>query len=178
MVRRAAERGALVLEVLSLRTRWRAGTASRPCLIGRSTQMERVRRARQDPGGAPADVLIYGETGTGKELVAAACTTTASGARGNFVPSTAAACRKPWSTARSSVMRPVPSPAPASGAIGKVEHASGGTLFLDEIESMPLAVQIKLLRALQERSIERLGSNTAIPIDCRVIAASKEDLRS
>jgi two-component system C4-dicarboxylate transport response regulator DctD len=60
--------------------------------------------------------------------------------------------------------------------IGKIEHASGGTLFLDEIESMPMAMQIKLLRVLQERVLERLGSNTLIPIDCRVIAATKTDL--
>ena len=62
--------------------------------------------------------------------------------------------------------------------VGKFEHAHGGTLFLDEIESMPLAVQVKLLRALQERSIERIGSNKAIPFDCRVVAASKDDLKS
>ena len=60
--------------------------------------------------------------------------------------------------------------------IGKLEHASGGTLFLDEIESMPMAMQIKLLRVLQERVLERLGSNTLIPIDCRVVAATKVDL--
>jgi two-component system C4-dicarboxylate transport response regulator DctD len=62
--------------------------------------------------------------------------------------------------------------------VGKFEHAHQGTLFLDEIESMPMSVQIKFLRALQERSIERLGTNKAIPIDCRVIAASKEDLKA
>ena len=61
--------------------------------------------------------------------------------------------------------------------IGKVEHANEGTLFLDEIESMPMAVQIKFLRVLQERMLERLGSNTAVPVDCRVVAATKEDLR-
>ena len=61
--------------------------------------------------------------------------------------------------------------------IGKVEYASGGTLFLDEVESMPMAMQIKLLRVLQERVIERLGSNQLIPVSCRVVAASKEDLK-
>ena len=64
------------------------------------------------------------------------------------------------------------------GRVGKLEYAHGGTLFLDEIESMPMGVQIKFLRALQERSIERIGSNKAIPIDCRVVAASKDDLKS
>jgi two-component system, NtrC family, C4-dicarboxylate transport response regulator DctD len=62
--------------------------------------------------------------------------------------------------------------------VGKLEHAHGGTLFLDEIESMPMAVQVKFLRALQERSIERIGSNKPISFDCRVVAASKEDLES
>ena len=61
--------------------------------------------------------------------------------------------------------------------IGKFEFANGGTLFLDEIESMSLDVQVKLLRMLQERIVERLGGNQSIPLDIRVIAATKEDLR-
>jgi two-component system C4-dicarboxylate transport response regulator DctD len=62
--------------------------------------------------------------------------------------------------------------------IGKFEHAEGGTVFLDEIESMPLSLQVKLLRVLQERTIERLGSNTPIPLNIRVIAATKVDLKA
>ena len=65
----------------------------------------------------------------------------------------------------------------ARARIGKLEHADGGTLFLDEVESMPLSAQIKLLRVLQERTLERLGSNKTIPIDCRVVAATKVDLK-
>ncbi|HJV62876.1 MAG TPA: sigma-54 dependent transcriptional regulator, partial [Albitalea sp.] len=64
----------------------------------------------------------------------------------------------------------------AKRRIGKIEHAQGGTLLLDEIESMPLPFQVKLLRVLQERKLERLGSNEEIPIDVRVIAATKVDL--
>lgn len=60
--------------------------------------------------------------------------------------------------------------------IGKIEHANGGTLFLDEIEGMPSGMQVKLLRVLQERTIERLGANQLIPVNYRVIAATKEDL--
>src|SRR4029453_13367916 len=60
--------------------------------------------------------------------------------------------------------------------IGKIEYANGGTLFLDEIESMPLSVQVKLLRSLQDRSIERVGTNKPISVDCRVVAASKANL--
>jgi two-component system C4-dicarboxylate transport response regulator DctD len=60
--------------------------------------------------------------------------------------------------------------------IGRLEYANGGTLLLDEIESMPLSLQVKLLRALQEHTIERLGSNREIPIDARIVAATKDDL--
>ena len=62
--------------------------------------------------------------------------------------------------------------------VGKLEHASGGTLFLDEIDSMPTSTQGKLLRALQERTVERLGSNRSVSVDLRPIAASKLDLRA
>ena len=65
----------------------------------------------------------------------------------------------------------------SSQRIGKFEYANGGTLFLDEIESMPAVLQVKLLRVLEERSIERLGSNRSIPLDIRVIAATKVDLQ-
>jgi two-component system C4-dicarboxylate transport response regulator DctD len=57
-----------------------------------------------------------------------------------------------------------------------MEYADGGTLFLDEIESMPMGVQVKMLRALQERVVERVGANKPIPVDCRVVAAAKADL--
>jgi sigma54-dependent transcription regulator len=65
----------------------------------------------------------------------------------------------------------------AKRRIGKIEHAEGGTLFLDEIESMPMQMQIKLLRVLQERVVERLGSNQAVQVNARVVAATKADLR-
>jgi two-component system C4-dicarboxylate transport response regulator DctD len=73
-------------------------------------------------------------------------------------------------------MSRAPSPA-QKRRIGKFEFANGGTLFLDEIESMSLDVQVKLLRMLQERVVERLGGNQLIPLDIRIIAATKEDLR-
>ena len=60
--------------------------------------------------------------------------------------------------------------------IGRIEHADGGTLFLDEVESLPLAQQVKLLRVLQEKTLERLGSNKSIQVDLRVISAAKPDL--
>ncbi len=60
--------------------------------------------------------------------------------------------------------------------IGKLEYANGGTVFLDEIETMPMALQVKLLRVLQERRLERLGANEGVELDCRIVAASKADL--
>ena len=61
--------------------------------------------------------------------------------------------------------------------VGKIEYANQGTLFLDEIESLPLGLQVKLLRVLQERTLERLGSNASHPVTCRVVAATKTDLK-
>jgi two-component system C4-dicarboxylate transport response regulator DctD len=177
VVRRAAEKRRLVLEVMSLRHQLEGWQGVKATLIGRSTQMERVRTLVRTLAAAPADVVIYGETGTGKDLVARCLHDHGLRRRGNFVPVNCGGL--PETLVDSEIFGH--EAGSFTGAtrrrIGKFEHANGGTLFLDEIESMPLPVQAKLLRALQDRSIERLGSNDAVPIDCRVIAASKEDLR-
>ena len=73
-------------------------------------------------------------------------------------------------------MRRAHLPVRLKSVLEKIEHANSGTLFLDEIEGMPSGMQVKLLRVLQERTIERLGANQLIPVNCRVIAATKEDL--
>ena len=126
--------------------------------------MQQVRRTVMTLADTSADVLIYGETGTGKELVAR-CLHDHSERRRTALR--AAQLRRParerWPKASCSATRPAPSPAPTGVRVGKFEYANGGTLFLDEIESMPMAVQIKLLRALQERCIERIGSQQAHP---------------
>jgi two-component system C4-dicarboxylate transport response regulator DctD len=131
---------------------------------------ERIRHI----GPVPVDVLIHGATGTGKEVVARHLHD-ASGRAGPFV---AVNCGALPETVFESEMFGHEAGAYRRGKrrIGKLEHASGGTLFLDEIESMPLALQVKLLRALQERQIERLGGNQLIPLDLRVVAAAKTDL--
>ena len=139
--------------------------------------MERVRQLVRTLAAAPADVVIYGETGTGKDLVARCLHDHSERRRGNFVPVNCGGL--PETLVDSEIFGH--EVGAFTGAtrrrIGKFEHANGGTLFLDEIESMPMAVQVKLLRALQDRSIERIGSNEAVAVDCRVIAASKEDLQ-
>ncbi|MBP2315717.1 sigma-54-dependent transcriptional regulator [Azospirillum soli] len=177
VVRRALEKRRLTLEVRDLREKLRNRRSIDARLIGNSPAMERVRRLIADLGDSAADVLIHGETGTGKELVAR-CLHDASPRRtGNFVAVNCGGL--PESLIDSEIFGHEAGAFTGAGKrrIGKIEHANGGTLFLDEIESMPMPMQIKLLRVLQERTLERLGSNTAIPVDCRVIAATKVDLR-
>jgi two-component system C4-dicarboxylate transport response regulator DctD len=176
VVRRALERRRLVLEVRQLRQQLQHRDSLEQQLIGRAPNMQQLRQTLLGLASSAADVLIHGETGTGKELVAR-CLHEASGRQGgNFV---AVNCGGLPDTLFDSEMFGSEAGAYTGAGkrrIGKIEHASGGTLFLDEIESMPMAMQIKLLRVLQERVVERLGSNQLIPIDCRVVAATKVDL--
>jgi two-component system C4-dicarboxylate transport response regulator DctD len=138
--------------------------------------MQAVRRLVEALAPTGVDILIHGETGCGKEVVARAIHA-ASGRRGPFVAINCGAL--PESVFESEVFGHEAGAftGAAKRRIGRIEHACGGTLFLDEIESMPLALQVKLLRVLQERVVERLGSNTGIAVDCRVVAATKEDLK-
>jgi two-component system C4-dicarboxylate transport response regulator DctD len=176
-VGRAMEKRRLVLENRTLRRALDSGDRRGPPLIGNTQGMRDLRRMIASIGPSDADILIMGETGTGKEVVARALHDHSRRRDGNFVAVNCGAL--PESVIESELF------GHESGAftganqrrIGKIEHASGGTLFLDEIESMPLALQVKLLRVLQERSLERLGSNTSIPLNLRVLAASKVDLR-
>ena len=177
VVRRALEKRALVLEVEALRRRLDQRDDLEARLIGRSPQMQKVRRLILDVADAGVDILIFGETGTGKEMVARCLHDLSRAGQENYV---AINCGGMADNLLDSELFGHESGA-FTGAqkrrIGKVEYASGGTLFLDELESMPMNMQIKLLRVLQERVIERLGSNQLIPVNCRVVAASKEDLK-
>lgn len=176
VVRRALEKRALTLEVAALRKSLasRAGLESQ--LIGNSPQMQRVRHLISEIADSPVDVLVHGETGTGKEVVAQALHTHSTRRSNPFV---ALNCGGMPDALLDSELFGHESGA-FTGAqkrrIGKVEHAHGGTLFLDELESMPMGMQIKLLRVLQERRIERLGSNNGTQVNVRVVAATKENL--
>ena len=174
MVRRALDRRALVLENRALR-RAASERDALPRLIGDSTAMQRLRGFIATIGPTGADVLINGETGTGKEVVARLLHAAGSPA----APFVAINCAAMPETMFESEVFGHEAGA-FTGAqkrrIGKFEFARGGTVFLDEIESMPLALQAKLLRVLQERTVERLGGNEQVRVDCRVVAASKADL--
>ena len=171
---RAQEKRSLVLENRRLREAW-AHHPELPPLVGQSGAIERVRTLIRSLGPADVDVLINGQTGTGKEVVARQLHA-ASGRKGPFVALNCGAL--PETVFESEIFGH--EAGAFTGAqkrrIGKLEYADGGTLFLDEIESMPLALQVKLLRVLQERRLERLGGNESVAIDCRVVAASKADL--
>ncbi|WP_395452277.1 sigma-54-dependent transcriptional regulator (plasmid) [Azospirillum melinis] len=176
VLRRAAEKRRLVLENRGLRRR-AAGGGIETRLIGTSPAIAELRRDLIDLAATSASVLIHGETGTGKELVARCLHDFGPRAqKGAFVAVNCGAI--PDSMAESELFGH--EPGAFTGATqrraGKLEHSSGGTLFLDEIESMPLAIQVKLLRALQERTIERLGSNKQVAVDLRLVAATKIDL--
>ncbi|MBO9646012.1 MAG: sigma-54-dependent Fis family transcriptional regulator [Pseudacidovorax sp.] len=177
VVRRAAEQRRLALEVESLRRALDDWSGIKATLIGRSAAMERVRQTVRTLAATPADVVIYGETGTGKDLVARCLHERSSRRGGHFVPVNCGGLPENLVDSELFGHEAGAFTGAVKRRIGKFEHAHGGTLFLDEIESMPMAVQVKLLRALQERTIERVGSNQQVAVDCRVIAASKVDLR-
>ena len=177
-VRRALALRQLVLENRSLRLALADRQQLNARLLGRSPAMQRMREQIGALAAIDTDVLILGETGAGKEVVARALHDHSSRRNGPFVAINAGALAE--SVVESELFGH--EAGAFTGAqkrrIGKFEFANGGTLFLDEIESMSLEVQVKLLRLLQERVVERLGGNQLIPLDIRIIAASKEDLRS
>ena len=178
VVRRALEKRKLILENRELRHRLEGRDQIEARLIGDSATMKRVRELIAGLSDSAADLLIQGETGTGKELVARCLHEANPRRKGNFVAINCGGLPETLFESEIFGHEAGAYTGASKRRIGKIEHANGGTLFLDEIESMPMPMQIKLLRVLQERTLERLGSNTSIPIDCRVIAATKEDLLS
>jgi two-component system C4-dicarboxylate transport response regulator DctD len=171
---RAQDKRRLVLENRSLKSAW-AQQANLPPLLGQSAPIERLRQLIASLGPANVDILITGQTGTGKEVVARHLHA-ASGRTGEFVALNCGALPEAIFESEIFGYEPGAFTSAQKRRIGKLEFANGGTLFLDEIESLPLTLQVKLLRVLQERKLERLGSNASIALDCRVIAASKVDL--
>jgi two-component system C4-dicarboxylate transport response regulator DctD len=173
-VRRAQERRRLLLENRQLRSA-RAQHPDMPDLVGNSAAIEQLKVTIRNVAPAGVDVLINGQTGTGKEVVARLLHA-ASGRKGNFVAINCGAL--PESVFESEIFGH--EAGAFTGAqkrrIGKLEFAQGGTVFLDEIESMPMALQVKLLRVLQERRLERLGGNESVALECTIVAATKVDL--
>jgi two-component system response regulator AtoC len=144
-------------------------------LIGRSSAMQNVDDAIRQVAPEKATVMLIGETGTGKELAAQSIHKLSNRSKGLFVAVNCAAI--PSEMLESELFGH--ERGAFTGAVkdrtGKFELADGGTLFLDEITEMPIKLQAKLLRALQEGVIEKLGGHRPIPVDIRVIAATNRD---
>ena len=173
MIQRALEKRRLTLEVAPLRRALSLQEGLEGRLVGNSPAIQRVRDLILDVANSPVDELIRGETGTGKEVVARALHEHSQRSKSPYV---ALNCDGLPDTLLDSELFGHKPGAFTGAQKRRIEHANGGTLFLDELESMPMGVQIKLLRVLQERSLERLGSNQTLPVDVRVVAATKDDL--
>ncbi len=146
-------------------------------LLGLSPQIDALRSMIERVSDADVTVLITGESGTGKDLVARSIHFASPRARGPFVALNCAALPETLvETELFGVEKGV-----ATGVerrIGKFESAHGGTLFLDEIGDLSPLAQAKILRVLQERTVERIGSRSPVPIDVRIVAATNKDVES
>ncbi|ANO34387.1 C4-dicarboxylate ABC transporter [Vibrio breoganii] len=175
--KRAIEKRQLTIENQRLRNSLKASQTLGPRIIGDTSAILHLKETITHIADTSADILIFGETGTGKELVARSLHEQSGRRDNNFVAVNCGAIPENLIESELYGHEKGAFTGAESRRIGKLEHAQNGTLFLDEIESMPMQAQIRLLRVLQERAIERVGSNSLIPIDIRVIAATKVDLK-
>ncbi len=177
VIKNAAERVELQRENLSLRRRIEVERSQRGALIGTSEGMQRVRAMIEKVAETDATVLVRGESGTGKELVARELHEKNSvRSQGPFVAVNCAALPSELIESELFGHEKGAFTGAAARRQGKFEQANGGTLFLDEIGDMSANVQAKLLRALEERRIERLGGNESIPVDVRIVSATHRPL--
>lgn len=153
----------------------RAEASQATRLIGNSAAMQQLDAAIRQVAPGKATTLITGETGTGKELVAQAIHQLSPRKSALFVAVNCAAIPADMLESELFGHERGAFTGAIKERIGKFELADGGTLFLDEVTEMPITLQAKLLRALQQGSIERLGGNRQIPVDIRVLAASNRD---
>jgi transcriptional regulator with PAS, ATPase and Fis domain len=146
-------------------------------IIGNCQNIVEVKQQAMRVAASDSTVLLIGETGTGKELIAQAIHAASPRAAHNFVGVNVAAIPSDLIEAEFFGVAPgAYTGASPKGRAGKMALANGGTLFLDEVADMPLSMQVKLLRALQEREIEPVGSNTVTKLNIRLIVASSKDL--
>ena len=145
-------------------------------IVGSSPAMQRVFRMVRQAAPTDATVLIEGPSGTGKELVARAIHNLSPRAKGPFVAVELAAISPTLLEAELFGHEKGAFTGAVARRAGRFEAANHGTLFLDEISEMPLEIQVKLLRVLQEREFQRLGSNDSVKTDIRIVAATNRDL--
>lgn len=177
IARRALDMRKLVLENRDLRRALDADGELERQIIGKTPAMETLRSLILNLADTDVDVLLVGETGTGKEVAARCLHDFGGRAKKPFVALNCGALAE--SVIESELFGHEAGAFTGANKrrIGKIEYAEGGTLFLDEIESMSASVQVRMLRVLQERTLERVGGNEPVAVDVRVVAASKIDLR-
>jgi len=162
-------------EISSLR-RNLGNTASYSGLVGESAALKKIIQHIEQFADRPANILLTGETGTGKEMVARALHARSQRKNGPFIPLACAAV--PRDLAESELFGH--EAGAFTGAVrrrhGHVELAHGGTLFLDDVDDLPLDIQPKLLRAIQEREFQRVGGERLLKTDLRIISSTKKDL--
>jgi two-component system response regulator HydG len=181
VLERAAHRRAFDAESRSLRERLRSGKGMGN-LIGSSPSMEKLYRILSKVAGTTHPVLILGEAGTGKELVARSIHGNGPAADRPFITVDCGSLASGLIEGELFGYVKGSSPAGAKAAsvskVGLLASANGGTVFLDEIGELPLELQTRLLRALQDREIRPIGGTQAVPINARILAATNKDLPS
>ena len=179
IVERALERHHLVSENRQMKARLAEGQQGGRLegIIAADPVMELALNSAARAAASHATVLILGESGTGKELVARAVHAASPRRGGPFVPVNCAALSE--NLMESELFGHEKGAFTGAAALhkGRFEQAEGGTLFIDEVGEIPPSAQIKLLRVLQERLVERVGGTRAVPVDVRVVAATHRDLR-
>jgi len=176
VARRALEKRHLTRELAAARRALAHRDHIEAKILGHSPAIKRLRQAILDLADADANVLVLGETGTGKELVARSLHEYGRRSAGQFAALNCAGIPELLFESEVFGHEAGSFTGAVKRRIGKIEYAQGGTLFLDEIETMPMALQVKLLRVLQEKQFERVGSNQLLPMDCRIVAGTKVDL--
>lgn len=147
-------------------------------IISAAPEMARIARTIERVAPADLSVLLLGASGTGKELLAESVHRLGRRARGAFVAINCAAIPETLLEAELFGYEKGAFTGAARTVPGKIEQAAGGTLFLDEVGDIPLALQVKLLRFLQERTIERIGGRRPIAVDTRIVCATHQDLEA
>jgi DNA-binding NtrC family response regulator len=177
LVERALEQSRLRTENLLLREEW-SKRYGFPRIIGESEALKRAVGETQRVAQTDATVLLLGESGTGKELFARAVHHLSPRRDQPFVAINCAAI--PETLIENELFGHERGAFTGAGdrRLGKFELASGGTVFLDEIGELPLAVQGKLLRVIEEKSVDRIGGKAPIPVDVRIVAATNKNLRA
>ena len=177
--RRMAQLQREALETENLKLRDALEENIRPAnMVGNSTAAREVYRRINQVAGANTTCLIRGESGTGKELVATAIHFHSSRRDGPFIKVNCAALSDTLLESELFGHERGAFSGAVNSRIGRFEEANGGTLFLDEIGDFSPTVQVKLLRVLQERQFERVGSNNTYTIDVRIITATNRDLET